>query len=683
MKLANIPPSLTTLPNWVVWKKEKRGGKETKVPYDAQTLAFAKSNDPNTWASFETAAEVAEPLFGSAYDGVGFMLHGTPFIGLDFDGVLSEGKPEPYVVEILRLLGNPYTEITPSGNGLRAFVECPSLPKGNRKFSNNQHGKYGAEIYSGNEGGRYLTVTGDRFSGDGIPKITADEIQLPYILASQICNDKFKRLWMGDLYMHENDHSRADQALCSMLARLLGNEAQKIEQAFSKSFLGQRQKWTEREDYRQRTIAKAISGKEPTEMPAPEPDTTVATSTWVEPMAEDAFCGLAGEFVRCIEPETEADRQALLANFLVMAGVLFGRNAYAVADGKRHYPNEYVLLVGDSGAGGRKGTATERSLPIFDKVDQNFYDHILNGLSTGEGLIKAAEPKDYEQGLSCRSYLVLLSEYASLLGVMKREGNTMSAVLRNAWDNAKLVVLTRKDPLKVDNVNLSLVAHITPNELLNTLDATERANGFANRHLIVAVRRSKLLPEGGNSDIDLNDIVTGLHRAVEVSRNHEDWDGRLTRTEEAKNLWAEVYPHLTRTRAGLSGALLSRAEAHVLRLSLLYALLDSAREIRVEHLRAALAFWDYCEASVGLIFGSTSGDPDGDKILEFMAQRPDGFALPTDISGGVFHRNKPADWIHAKMDALTRQGKVMPTTHKTTKGELHGWRIITLRQRAA
>jgi hypothetical protein len=69
----------------------------------------------------------------------------------------------------------------------------------------------------------------------------------------------------------------------------------------------------------------------------------------------------------------------LLANFLVMAGVQFGRNAFAVADGKRHYPNEFVLLVGESGAGGRKGTATERTLPIFHRVDEHFYDHILNG----------------------------------------------------------------------------------------------------------------------------------------------------------------------------------------------------------------------------------------------------------------------------------------------------------------
>jgi hypothetical protein len=299
----------------------------------------------------------------------------------------------------------------------------------------------------------------------------------------------------------------------------------------------------------------------------------------------------------------------------------------------------------------------------------------LNGLSTGEGLIKATEPQTYEDVSVCRSYLVVLSEYASLLGVMKREGNTMSAVLRNAWDTAKLTVLTRKDPLKVDNVNLSLVAHITPPELLNTLNATERANGFANRHLILAVRRSKMLPEGGN-DVDVSDIVSGLHQAVIASRKRQDWDGKVSRNAEAKTLWAQIYSHLTRTRAGLSGALLSRAEAHVLRLSLLYALLDSAREIRVEHLKAALAFWDYCEASVGQIFGSSSGDPEGDKILQFIASSPEGIALPSEISRNLFNRNKPADWVDAKMESLKQANKVVWSTRQTRKGEIRGWKLV-------
>jgi hypothetical protein len=260
-----VPYSLKDMPNWVVWKYETRDGKETKVPYDAKSngdSAYAKVNDPSTWATFDRAAEVADVLSGHDYDGIGFMLHGTFFVGLDFDGVIQDGKPEPFVLEILRLLGNPYCEITPSGNGLRAFVEYPlALPAGKRKFSRNTNGKYGAEIYSGSEGGRYLTVTGNKFSGNGISKIL--DISLAYFMVSQIVNEKLKALWMGDLAAYDGDQSRADLALLGILARLFDNNAQKMEQAFSASKLGQREKWTQRKDYRDMTIAKAIKGDEP------------------------------------------------------------------------------------------------------------------------------------------------------------------------------------------------------------------------------------------------------------------------------------------------------------------------------------------------------------------------------------------------------------------------------------
>lgn len=264
-----VPYSLKDVPNWVVWKYETRDGKETKVPFDAKSNgdnAHAKVNDPSTWASFERAAEVSDVLSGHDYHGVGFVLHGTPFVGFDFDGVLQDEKAEPFVLDILEKLGNPYCEVTPSGNGLRAFVEYPvALPAGKRKFSRNTEGKYGCEIYSGAEGGRYLTVTGDKFSGNGIPKIL--DISIAYFMVSQMCNEKLKSLWMGDLSAYDGDQSRADLALLGILARLFDNNAHRMEWAFNASKLGQREKWTRRQDYRDMSIARAISGDEPKNAP--------------------------------------------------------------------------------------------------------------------------------------------------------------------------------------------------------------------------------------------------------------------------------------------------------------------------------------------------------------------------------------------------------------------------------
>jgi putative DNA primase/helicase len=160
----DIPQQLKDLPNWVNWKLDKQHG---KVPYNAKNGRKAKSNDPSTWATFDRAVAAAADGLND-YDGIGFMLHGTLLAGADLDGMLHAGVAEPFALEILKHLGNPYCETSPSGNGLHAFIECPVLPAGGRKLSKN---KYGAEIYHGGEGGRYLTVTGARFSGDGIPKI--------------------------------------------------------------------------------------------------------------------------------------------------------------------------------------------------------------------------------------------------------------------------------------------------------------------------------------------------------------------------------------------------------------------------------------------------------------------------------------------------------------------------------
>jgi hypothetical protein len=146
--------------------------------------------------------------------------------------------------------------------------------------------------------------------------------------------------------------------------------------------------------------------------------------------------------------------------------------------------------------------------------------------------------------------LAVLPEFASLLSVMKRDGNTMSAILREAWDGERLRVLTRKEPLDAEGVSLSVVAHITPEELLNSLTATDKANGFGNRFLLVLVRRSKLLPEGGNA-VDLHAIVKRLRDAVESARGRQ----RIERDAAARELWKTEYERLTRSREGLSGAL--------------------------------------------------------------------------------------------------------------------------------
>jgi hypothetical protein len=92
----------------------------------------------------------------------------------------------------------------------------------------------------------------------------------------------------------------------------------------------------------------------------------------------------------------------------------------------------------------------------------------------------------------------------------------------------------------------------------------------------------------------------------------------LRRDDEARALWAEVYPELSAGTSGMLGAATNRAAAQVHRLSVVYAAFDCWAAIRAEHLLAALAFWQYCFQSARWVFGDATGDPTADTILSAL-----------------------------------------------------------------
>ena len=133
---------------------------------------------------------------------------------------------------------------------------------------------------------------------------------------------------------------------------------------------------------------------------------------------------------------------------------------------------------------------------------------------------------------------------------------------------------------------------------------TDMANGLANRFSWLCVRRSKCLPEGGAlHTIDFAPTLRRIGECVEFAQNV----GTVCRDDQARTVWAEVYPKLSDGRPGLLGAATSRAEAQVMRLATIYALLDKSAVVRPEHLMAALAMWEYAEQSAKYIFGNCAG----------------------------------------------------------------------------
>jgi hypothetical protein len=389
------------------------------------------------------------------------------------------------------------------------------------------------------------------------------------------------------------------------------------------------------------------------------------------PLRSEMLYGLAGEVVRTIYPHTEADAGALLGNLLVGFGSLIGRKAYYEVEGVKHNCNLFPAQVGPTAAG-RKGTATNRILRILERADPEWAQNkVQSGLSSGEGLIETvAHPKGESTD---RRLLVVQSEFASALTVMARQGNTLSGTLRDAWDSGKLQTMVRNNPLWVDDAHISIVTHISRDEIQRNLDRTEVANGFANRFLWIRSLRSKCLPEGGNlASSELDRLAELLKPAVAFGRR----ELRLRRDADARDAWARVYPRLSEGRPGLIGAIASRAEAQALRLSCIYSLMDCSEIIRIPHLEAALALWDYTAECIDWIFGDILGDPLAEAILEALRASSEGLSR-SEISGILGH-NKSAAQIKTALRTLTSSGLACSSSQPTGGRSAEMWRAAPM-----
>jgi putative DNA primase/helicase len=273
------PGELRTADQFVCWCEEDRDGDMTKVPYSVHG-GRASSTNPKTWAPFEAAIAYAEK---HSMSGVGFVFtEDDPYAGIDLDKCrdTKTGNVESWARKIVDALDS-YTEVSPSGAGLHIFVKATLPGRNNRKGP--------VEMY---ESRRYFTLTGNHLNGTPTEiherqdvlerlyrnvfedeKTTAetnghrprtasldvgDEDLLELAMRAKN-SEKFSRLWRGDTSDYGGDKSRADLALCSLLAFWTDGDTERIDRLFRRSGL-MREKWN-RHDYRERTFNKVLEGR--------------------------------------------------------------------------------------------------------------------------------------------------------------------------------------------------------------------------------------------------------------------------------------------------------------------------------------------------------------------------------------------------------------------------------------
>ena len=383
---------------------------------------------------------------------------------------------------------------------------------------------------------------------------------------------------------------------------------------------------------------------------------------WPEPPDAAAYHGLAGEIVWAIAPHTEADPVAVLVQLLVAYGALIGGGAFFRVEATRHYPNEFAVLVGDS-AVSRKGSALGHVKQLLGEVQEDFPSRMKKGLSSGEGLVYLLRDRQGDDpGAPDRRLLITEPEFSRVLS--GRELSLLSPILRQAWDGEDLETLTRNRPLHATEAHLALIGHITATELRHCSTTLSIANGLLNRFLFVACRRAQLLPHGGDEYPLAN---TGLKERLAEVLEHARRAGQLRLHARAKKHWTTSYEAMSeRPMDGLTGALTARAEAHSLRLALIYALLDGASSIRVEHLKAATALWDYAARSAEWALGDATGVPLAEQLHRTLQENPAG--LTRSQLHDLLHRNRPAAQIKEALEALREAGRAERRTRKNPNG---------------
>jgi hypothetical protein len=408
----------------------------------------------------------------------------------------------------------------------------------------------------------------------------------------------------------------------------------------------------------------------------------IRASEQLPTLGKDAYHGLAGKIALSVGERTEADSRGVLAGLLIGFGNVIGRTARFRVGNDEHYPVEFGVIVGKTGIA-RKGLTSNVVEAILREVDPEWVSHrIARGFSSGEGLLhyvrdprsgmvkvsKKNEPAKFElqvvdPGVEDKRCFAVLGEFGELITMMLREGNTLSTMLRGTWDcRESLEVNTRKEPIRSTRAHVSVFGGITAQELLKLIPQLPSFDGFANRFLWVLIERSNCFASGGEPvSAYLSRELEELRAYAQKARKVPD----LRRSEDAEVLWTNIYNDLA-SREGV--LVIHRADAHCLRLQMLYALLDGSSVIEKVHVKAAFALWQYCEACTLKLFRPEGSSLDAQKILDHLREKGSEGATRTEISVRVFNRHRTQKQIVAALVELERLGLAFHKTERTDQG---------------
>lgn len=383
-----------------------------------------------------------------------------------------------------------------------------------------------------------------------------------------------------------------------------------------------------------------------------------------------AFDCYLGSLVRHIAATSEGDPANILASLIAACGVHLGTGPHLQVGDDRHPLLVWPLIIGRTG-GGRKGAGWNSAKRLLRAADEEFIgNNVRSGLTSGEGLAaaladRARDPDDdtAPPETSDHRLLAFEPEWAGVMSRMKRDGNSLSATLRAAWEGGDLSTMGVQ-ARTAKNTHVGILAHITPKEFRAKLSDSDMAGGTYNRFLPIAVARSQFNPLGQGAQPSVihglgTDLAAHLERGARL--------GTLGFTGAGATLWRELYIELGNDTGedGPVEQFISRAAPNCLRIAAIHAALDGADALHPEHLTPAAALVRYSIASARAVFTDTTTPH---RLAAWIAEAgPDG-RTRKDITTGFFKGKEKADVISTILDQLIQAERITRTTRPRADG---------------
>lgn len=395
--------------------------------------------------------------------------------------------------------------------------------------------------------------------------------------------------------------------------------------------------------------------------------------------------GIFGEFGKAAAKNTEVNPYAAAINLMAYLSACFGRGVYFYIANDVHHVRLYILHIGRSSRG-QKGGAHSLLNRVIDEIQRRhgsseeslLPNRHTGGLSSKEGLARLIhdgykQGKDESPAITDKRLFIRESEFANVMQQAARNGNTLSAGLRDAWDGIGIQPATKHQGIWASNPHIAISGACTPTELLTLTSKNDVSNGFLNRFIIFWGERTKLVPFPESTAPDVvSKLATKIEAIIQFAKGDYAWDAnpvysrentrQITFSNKAKALYASLYMQtFPKYNDGENvAALLERKAPYLMRMAALFALSDLTLTVDEQHITAAYEWVKYWRESVKYIFNDAAAEikiaetgNHAAKIVSYLASMGAGYkASRTELSIKVFKRHLSSTQLDDALNTL-------------------------------